>query len=147
MPSSTVGPHLNPRTIPEVHHQTQSSFGSDLNPEPQTQKCLSISMWEAIGDRIHSVLKAQGWDGSGVTLSVGPELLAPRPGCGEAEGAGRSGRKAVRAVGREQSLRSQDSDTLSEEQDTAGTCLKQDLRPDRGLTVTVLKVESQRSMN
>lgn len=147
VPSSTVGPHLNPRTIPEVHHQTQSIFGSDLNPEPQTRKCLSISLWKAMGDRIRGVLRAQGWEGSGVTLSVGPELLVPRPGRGEAEGAGRSGRKAVGAVGRGQSLRSQGSDTLpggtgrSREQPQARS-----VGPERGLTVTVLKVGSQRTM-
>lgn len=107
-----VGPHLNPRTIPEVHHQTPISFRSDLDPEPQTRKCLGISLWEARGDRIRSVLRAQGWEGSSGTLSVGPELLVPRPGHGEAEGAGRAGRKAVGAVGRGQSLRSQDRGTL-----------------------------------
>lgn len=41
----TVDPHLDPRPVPKIHHQTQHPCGSRLKLEPQTQWCWGVCSW------------------------------------------------------------------------------------------------------
>lgn len=73
-------PHLNPTAVPEIQEQTQTRFGSHLDPKPQTRRGPSVSFWEATNGGIDCVGRTLHGDGPRETLSEGTELLGTRPG-------------------------------------------------------------------